>query len=282
MIGYHSTVNKGARWRENQGSLIPLSPPTKVGEVSHSEALSVLKLTGALFIRWESVFDQAASSNWWHVLKDFPETIDELPRKTRYLIRKAIKTYDVMPLEINDILTNGYSVYVKAYERYDTHEAILTEKEFCIAVRELPVQTEWWGVHDCETGKLVAFSENYIEDETCFYVTMWLEPEAMKKFAGYLLFHQMELHYLKDRGFRYISDGSRSLSHNTNIHDFLESKFNFRKAYAKLHVVYTPWLGVAVAVAFPFRKLIKKLPVTLFQKVYILLKQEEIRREFER
>ena len=110
---------------------------------------------------------------------------------------------------------------------------------------------------------------------------MWLEPESMAKFSGYLLFHEMELHYLKKRGFKYISDGARSLSHDTNIHDFLIRKFNFRKAYANLHVVYTPWLGLAVKLAFPLRHWIDAVPLGPSKKAGILLKQESIRRECE-
>jgi hypothetical protein len=89
----------------------------------------------------------------------------------------------------------------------------------------------------------------------------------------------MNRHYLEERKFRYVSDGARSLSHDTQIHDFLESKFGFRKAYARLHVVYAPWLDASVAAAFPFRNLIKKMPFSPFKKASILLKQEEIRRE---
>ncbi len=195
------------------------------------------------------------------------------------MIRKASKSYEVRRINAEQIIRMGYRVYVKAYGRYETHEPMFSEDEFCKAVQKLPNKTEWWGVFDRETERLVAFSENYVESETCFYVTMWIDPEAMAKFAGYLLFHEMEIHYLQDRKFKYVSDGSRSLSHDTNIHNFLIQKFNFRKAYARLHIVYTPWLWAVVAVAYPFRNLIKKVPVDLFKKATILLKQEEIRRE---
>lgn len=89
----------------------------------------------------------------------------------------------------------------------------------------------------------------------------------------------MNRYYLEDRGCQYLSDGARSLSHTTQIHDFLESKFGFRKAYARLHVVYTPWLGIVVATFYPLRKLICKVPYGPFKKASILLRQEEIRRQ---
>lgn len=278
MIGYRSVVDDGVHWRESHGGLFPLSPPILFTDLKGDAAEKLLKANGEAFIRWEADFDQVEDSSWWHVIKDASDSIENLPKKTRYMIRKAGKAYEARPVKVSVILAQGYKVYVKAYERYETHEPMFSEKEFCAAVENLPAETEWWGVFDRATNELVAFSENYVENETCFYVTMWLEPEAMAKFAGYLIFHEMELHYLQDRGFRYVSDGARSLSHNTNIHDFLIRKFNFRKAYARLNVIYAPWLGAAVACAYPFRHLISRVSLGPFKKASILLTQEEIHR----
>ncbi|WP_344701098.1 hypothetical protein [Halomonas cibimaris] len=271
-------IDHAVHWRSNQGGLFPLSPPGTLRNFDDSSAKNLLEKTGKLFCRWETCFGQVSDSNWWHIIKDKPEVIENLPKKTRYMIRKADKAYEARPVELSVIRDKGYPVYVRAYERYDTHEPMFSEKEFRDAIETLPAETEWWGVFNRETNDLVAFSENYVENGTCFYVTMWLEPEAMAKFVGYLIFHEMELHYLQDRGFQYVSDGARSLSHDTNIHDFLIRKFNFRKAYAKLHVVYKPWLGAAVSCAYPFRNLIGKVSLGPFKKASILLKQEEIRR----
>ena len=278
MIGYAATEAKDIRWRNSQGGIFPLSPLAELVKVSERDARRILAEQGAFFIRWESDFDQMKEGPWWHVIKDSPNNLETLSKKTRYMIRKASKLYEAMPIDIEQILEDGYRVYVSAYERYETHERMYEKEEFCEAVKALPCQTEWWGIYTKDTQQLVAFSENYVEKETCFYVTMWLEPDAMAKFAGYLLFHKMELHYLSERGLKYVSDGARSLSHDTNIHEFLIRKFNFRKAYARLHVVYAPWLGALLAVTFPFRKLIANVPWGPFKKASILLKQEEIRR----
>ncbi|WP_297812646.1 hypothetical protein [uncultured Methylophaga sp.] len=260
---------------------MPLSPPENLAEFSESEAENLLKNKKGFLIRWESDFDELSISPWWHVIKDRPEAMVNLPKKTRYSIRKASELYFAKAVSLQRIIDDGYPVYRRSYERYDTHEPMLSETDFCEAVQNLPKQTEWWGIFERETDRLVAFSENYIESDTCFFVSMWLEPDAMKKFAGYLLFHEMELHYLDVRGFKYVSDGARSLSHDTNIHDFLMRKFNYRKAYSRLHVVYRNWLGLAIKLAYPFRNVIYRLPLNLFRKASVLLRQESIRRQSE-
>lgn len=278
MIGYNFIDDNGFFWRGNQGGLLPLSSPKENCGLDPITMRALLKKNDAFFIRWESGFDEMANTSWWHVIKSGEEHLDDLPKKTRYMIRKASKGYRARLVSLDEIIENGYKVYLSAYARYETHEPVFDEGKFVKAIKSLPVQTEFWAVYDGDDD-MVGFSENFISGKTCFYVTMWFCPAAMKKFASYLLFHEMAKFYLNELDFDYISDGSRSLSHNTNIHAFLESKFNFRKAYARLHVVYAPWLEVFVTLAYPFRNMIDSLPFDMCKKATVLLKQEEIRRQ---
>jgi hypothetical protein len=282
MIGYKFYYQSEMLWRNNQGALFLLSPPKNLENFDHRAARKLLIEHNKFLCRWETEFDELSNSAWWHIIKDRAQTIEELPSKTRYMIRKASKTYVSRPIDVSVICEKGYRVYLAAYKRYITHEPILSEIEFLKAVKELPKCTEWWGVFDLDGGDLVGFSENYVESNVCFYVSMWLDPDAMRTFAGYQLLYEMEIHYLRDRGFSYISDGARNLSHNTNIHEFLVAKFNFRKAYAKLNVVYSPFLRILVAVAYPFRSFIGLWNLVIFKKISILLTQEEICRTCDR
>ena len=108
---------------------------------------------------------------------------------------------------------------------------------------------------------------------------MWFRPAALRQCVAYALFYEMHRHYLEERKFDYVSDGARSISHDSSIHDFLMSKFGYRKAYANLHVVYKPWLYMAVRLAFPFREFIARFNLDPLKKVSILLRQEDIRRQ---
>ena len=279
MIGYLSAVVDGVCWRENQGGLFPLSPPRMLTAFSEGSALELLKRQGDFFVRWESDFDKNGCPPWWHIVKEGATDLSDLSSNTRSKVRRGLKAFDCKPISRDTVLGEGYEVYRNAFARYETHEKEFSEVEFVGAVKAMPDQTEFWGVWNKNNDALVAFSENYVEAEVSFYNTIWFEPSALRKYSSYALFYEMNRHYLEERKFRYVSDGARSLSHDTQIHDFLESKFGFRKAYARLHVVYAPWLDASVAAAFPFRNLIKKMPFSPFKKASILLKQEEIRRE---
>ena len=278
MIGYKAILFNDLLWRENQGGLFLLSPPGRLKNFDHETAKQLLKTSGQLFIRWESEFDNVVESPWWHVIRDEPLLIHGLSKKMRYQIRRGINSFRCEPVSRSVILSLGYDVYKKAYKRYETHEKEYTEVEFLESVYSLPEQTEFWGVWSKSTSELVAFSENYVEYNTCCFISMWFDPSSLKDYSSYVLFFEMISHYINDRNFRYVSNGSRNLSHDTNIHEFLINKFDFHKAHAKLNVEYVSWLRFLVAVSYPFRLFLGKVPLKLFQKVSILLTQEDISR----
>lgn len=282
MIGYRFTVDNGVRWRYNQGGIFLLTPPSMLQRFNNHSASALLKDTKAHFVRWESDFDQGAVSEWWHVIRDESFSFGDLSSNTRSKVRRGLKAFYCHVASRDEILSEGYSVYRKAFSRYKTHEKQYSLEEFSEAVKALPEETEFWAVRSKSTNELVAFSENYVEGYTCFYNTIWFEPSALRKYSSYVLFFEMSRYYLEERSFKYVSDGARSLSHETQIHDFLESKFGFRKAYARLSVIYAPWLSAAINIAYPLRNQIKKIPFGPFKKASILLKQEEIRRHCEK
>ena len=282
MIGYKSFTISGLVWRSLPFGLALLSPPKKKAySVSPSLLSNFLSLTRSiLYVRWETDFDCSCQTSWWHVINDNPRSTDisAYSSKTRNQIRRGCKKFKCQLVERSFIINNGYEVYLRAFLSYDTDEECLDRDGFALAIDHIHVKTDFWGVFCNETGELVGFSENYLEDFVCFYNSIWIDPAAMKQYAAYSLFYSMNLHYLVGMNFSYVSDGSRCLSHSTKIHDFLISKFGFRKAYARLNVVYHPLLFFLVSSLYPFRKLISRLKIRYACKISILLSMENIRR----
>jgi hypothetical protein len=278
MIGYHSINREGVVWRDNQGALIPITMPHAIPALSPASGKNLLKESGAWLIRWDQGFTATSKSPWWHIIKDTEEALDELSASTRSKVRRGMKAFDCIPCSIEEIISEGYHVYVAAFQRYQTHEKCYDHSEFIAALRELPDETQFWSVKDKKTGRMVAFSENIVRDNACLYNTIWFEPAALKKYSSYALFHVMNEYYLNHKKLRYVSDGARNISHQTGIHEFLQEKFGFRKAYAVLHVEYSALLDVMIKLCYPFRTVFSHLPGRQFQKVDILLRQEVIHR----
>lgn len=279
MIGYQSFSVDGFLWRKVHGTLVPLSMPHVESALTTTDARRLLQRHGALLIRWESEFDCGYETAWWHVVKSSPEDFAALSRNTRDKVKRGLKRFSVNPADRSEILEEGYDVYSRAFARYETFEPILSREMFNEAISTLPAETEFWIVRDRRTQEMVAFSENFRHDRACFYLSIWFCPVAIKAYAGYLLIHEMNKHYLNDEKLLYVSDGARNISHRTGIHDFLISKFGFRRAYAKLHIVYSPWLALAVRVLYPVRAMFAKAESGSLRKIAILLAQESIRRD---
>lgn len=276
-------MNQGpTRWRLSQQGLFPLSPPQRTVVNEPPLPSKLMKENNALYMRWETDFDTEEVTPWWYVISDRCLDLSDLSKNTRSKVRRGMKNFYCEILSRGVILDEGYKVYCEAFTRYDTHEEQYSEKHFIDAVLAMPDNTEFWGVREKSGGRLVAFSENYVEDDVCFCNTIWFDPAALKEYSSYVFFFELGVYYLDERGFRYISDGARSISHATNIHEFLQSKFGFRKAYAFLNVRYRPLLGLCVAALFHLRKTIPLLPFKKIKILAILLEQERIHRECNR
>ena len=282
MIGYDLSVLNGLCFRSLPFGLSLFSPPAKVrSSLQRNDLVRLLSIKkNVLFVRWESEFDCPTQTSWWHVINDNPASahISEYSSNTRSKIRRGNKKFYCHTVDREFIISNGYSVYKKACESYDTDEPCLSRKEFNRSVYSLHPNTEFWGVFAIKNGSLVAFSENYIEDHACFINTIWCDPLAMREYCSYSLFFSMNEYYLLQKNFSYVSDGARSLSHATNIHEFLISKFGFRKAYSKLNVIYHPLLAVILSFLFPFRQFLQLFDHCSVRKLSVLFKMEQIRR----
>lgn len=125
---------------------------------------------------------------------------------------------------------------------------------------------------------MIAYSSNTVNDDIVNYITIKFHPEYLKLYPSYALFYEMNRYYINELGLKYVNDGARSIAHDTNIQGFLIQKFNFRKAYCKLNIIYRWDIGIIVKILYPFRSIFSKFNHKVFNKISVLLKQEEIRR----
>lgn len=279
MIGYEHFDVGALSFRKHMGAIIPLSFPHVENDLPRAEIKKLLKFHGAYFMRWDTKFDNEKEGCWWHIIKDIEEDITALPKKTRYQIRKGLDRYEIKKVEKSLIVDEGYDIYRPVFAQYNTVEEPVNCDQFVEAIKALPAFTEFWGVFEKDSSTLIGFSENIVMDGACFYLSIWLGQEAMRNFASYSLFHVMNVHYLNTCKLKYVSDGARSISHDTNIHEFLQSKFGFRKAYSKLNIEYRFWFGALVNMLYPFRSIFTGFSGDFLKKVNIILFQEQIRRE---
>ncbi len=273
-------IYKNIAWKHYHGALLPQTAPHIKIELSKEEEQELLKLSKAYFLRYVSEWDREEQSQFWYVIKDHEENLEQYKSKIRNQIKKGLKNCIVKKVSKKEIANYGYDVYRSALNSYHTNLTPLNKETFQNQVLSSG-NYDFWAVYTLE-GVLIAYSQNMIESNSINYVTIKINPKYLKLYPSYALFFEMNQYYLNEKDFLYVNDGARSISHDTNIQDFLIQKFKFRKAYCKLHIVYRWDIGLAVKVLYLFKSFLPNINSKFFNKISVLLNQEEIRRSFEK
>ena len=262
-------------WRKYNGALVPLTPPHH--EVDITDINKRIYKEQVYFARWTSDFDSENETEFWYVICDQKFHISDYSRNTRNQIRRGLRNCKVELINKEIVIKNGFDNYNAAFRTYNTHLRSKNIEEFKEELINLSDEWEFWGIFHKE--KMIGYSQNRVIDNYCDYSTIKIYPKYLKMYASYALFYEMNKYYLNEKRLKYVSDGARSISHQSNIQDFLIKKFKFRKAFCQLHLLYQPRIKMIVDLLYPFRNLILNINLNLLQKIGIVLKQEALIRE---
>jgi hypothetical protein len=265
-------------WKKYNGALIPEFPPhIEIKEDLVSTKKSIL-YRFAYFARWISEFDRQKKSDFWFLINDRNLEIEDYSVNTRSKIRRGLKELVVRKIDKKKMIQSAYPVYSAAFKRYYTINNPMTKNEFIDHIQTLDKLWEFWGVFNKSDNVLVAYSENKVIYNQCYYSTIKFHVEYLKKYSSYVLYFTMNNYYLKEKKLSYVNEGTRSILHATNVQSFLIEKFKFRKAYCKLHIEYHPIVKLIVWFLYPLRLLIIRNSNRLLHKIGVVLKQEEYHR----
>ena len=260
-----------SQWRKYQGVLVSAKAPHH--EVLTQNIISELDKNNAFLARWITNFDCKKKLDFWYLILDKKMDISDYSSNTRNQISNGLKNFEIRRISIDEMLDNSYIIYKTASLLYNTKNKIKSLEEFNV---DLLPSFDYWGVYN--NNSLIGFAQNRVFDDCCDYSTIKILPMYAKKYPFYALFYTMNNYYLIDKKLKYVTDGTRSISHQTNIQNFLINKFKFRKAYCYLHIMYQPFFGLLVSCLFPFRKFFSIFNVSLFRSINSILLQEEISR----
>ena len=260
-----------SKWRKYHGALVPNLAPHE--DLDLTEIVHELRLHNAFFARWVTDFDTSKKTDFWYIIQDQVMNLKDYSTNTRNQISKGLKKFKIKKINRAEMSSNAYIIYKKSSLIYNTKNKILSEKVF---IDLLTQSFDYWGVY--RDDKLIGFSKNRMYKDCCDYSTIKILPEYVKEYPFYALFYTMNLYYLNEKKLKYVTDGSRNISHKTNIQQFLLTKFKFRKAYCNLHIKYSWSFGLVVKLLFPFRKIFSYFDNLLFRNIFSVLFQEEISR----
>jgi len=241
--------------------LIPECPIYINSTLTKDKAIHLLKKSNTILIRTMSDFDCGEDKSEWYALicQEFTH-MDKMSSKYRYEINKGLKNCIIKKISSEELARNGYDCYYSALKKYKNPNIdIMTKTEFENSTMQSAGFDDIyhiWGAYI--NDNIIAYSTVYIYEKESSYTVFKVNPDYQKLFPMYALIYKMNEYYLEEQKFQYIKAGFRSLLHDTSVQDFLIKKFGFKKVYMKLHIQYSPLIGIFMKLAFPFRKFIAK------------------------
>lgn len=230
--------------------------PHEEPELKPEEWKALLK-QGGLLVRNTYGFDCPKETHFWNLVKDHFGDLEELSGNTRNRVEKALAKLEFKRIDVALVQAQGYPILKATFDDYRTVDRPMNVQVFEEYLNHCQSKTyEYWGVFDRSDGRLIGFCANRLWDEAAEYGVIGILPEYKRNqtFPYYGLFHSMNRYYLLEKGLRYVTDGSRSITEHSHIQPFLEEKFHFRKSYCHLAVYYNWWMRIAVRLLYPFRK----------------------------
>ncbi len=259
-------------WMKYHGVLMPATAMPVYFDLNYDEALQVVKKSNAILLRYATGPQQSPGS-WWNMVSrkyDF----NSVSASTRSKIRRGLKRLKISQVNEGWFFEQAYDCHVECYKRYKfaLPDNRNTFESFLLSLRDQPIFNVW----GCKkNSKLLGYVICLVENNGVFMHTVDITPEGLQDYAAYAMIHTILEYYVNDKNLP-VSNGSRSISHETEMQDFLQ-KFNFQREYSELRVVYRTDIKLIVCFLYPFRRLIKFFNVIPFvHKVSSILYQEEI------
>ena len=231
--------------------------PHEEPQLQKQEWKALLK-QGGLLVRNTFDFDCQDTTSFWYIIKDRFGDMEELSSRVRNKVRHAQNTFDYRLIDQTLLKECGYPIIAETFADYAATDRTMNEAVFKAYLDQYDF--DYWGIFEKESNALVGFSCVRLWNNCCEYDLSGMLTRYKRdgSYPYYGLYNAMNLYYLQERRFKYVSDGSRSITEHSHIHDFLIQNFNFRKAYCRLEIHYNWWMRLMVSALYPFRKIIKR------------------------
>lgn len=272
-------------WKHYQGALLWNANPAKETPTER-EAREAVKESDAMFARWTSHWDCETPTEWWYCIKDTFTPLSEFSAKQRYRINKGLKNCNVVRLshdKVKNYTEDIYQIAEQAFADYPAaYRPVLRIDDYKRWLFDMPKQQDIWLCYEKETGKVIGYAVCNKQDGFINLEQVKVPTKKLNTEANAAIVFRLSEYYLKEQHWDYICDGERNIKHLTQYQDYLVRVLNFRYAYCKLNIVYSPKMQLAVNLLYPFMGGVKLLGKfnTFFYNVYCVLRMEKIRRSF--
>lgn len=222
-------------WSYYNHALVSWDDPSLSQDASELKSREIWnKYPKAFFARWITDWDTKESNDFYYVIKDIPFDINSIKSKYRYQINKGLSNFYSTIINPYDYLTDLVEIQKEAYRAYNDKSELSID-------RTIWNNCDYIGTFNKDSKKLCGYAiVNYAAGGRILqFAVMKTIPEYEKSYISEAIIYFL-LKYYEEKindGY-YISDGSKTIMHQTGFQEYLIRKFQFRKAYCKLNIKY--------------------------------------------
>lgn len=233
----------------------------------------------AFFSQYITEFDTVKPTDWWFTIKDDEYDLSKLNSHDRRNVLSYKKKCYAKIIKASDYAAALFDCYKKSYLAYP-EKYRPTHFDYEKFVKDLNMwdDTEHrvYAAFSNEEDFLIGFALVTLKGRFVKMTMQKTDPEYENYRSNAALVDCMlnEFNEKLKLGEIIITNGSRSIKHETNFNVYLEKYFGFRKAYAKLRIVYRFPFGVIVKILKPFKKLFEHSKNQLMYNIYCVLKMD--------
>jgi len=263
----------GIVWCVNRHVLLPVDDVPVPVVLQNDEAVRLLRESRAWLLRYAGHISQEPTG-WYYVVCDSVPDLEALGKRDRRHVHIGYERCSVQRAEPGWLAERGYSCYVAAMSSRGLrpgHEWAWSE--YMLNKADGPF--EHWAV--LVAGELAAFCERIIGGEWVHQSYLYYHPHHLRNRVVFALTRTLQEEYVLKRGMKLLN-GTRTVLHDTSYNDVLQ-RLGFRLIHCQLGIAYRPQAALAVALAYPLRGLLARLPrVPGVAAARAVLMLEDIRR----
>lgn len=230
-------------WKVANRILMPLPMPHRMKPVDKEKVREAVGKTGSFFAKWSEEWDTAPCDWWWICCDDKEYDVAKLRKNVRRDVRAGLRRCEVRRIDPELFAREGYPVYLAAQRRRAPRVAPITSTKFqerALKMAGNPAR-ELWGAF---VGReLAAYAVCVLLDDAVDFTHAESDPKYHTALTNNAMIYTLTRHYLRERLFLYVTDGSRVIGHDTRIQDFLE-RMGYRRVYTPLKLVSHPRLSL--------------------------------------
>ena len=265
-------------WYNYQKMLIPNASPERAISIDTKKISKDLNSSTAYLARWTTNFDKQKKSNFWYIICDMYDGFKFLKKSTKSEIKRGKKNCHVKIVDEEWIFKYGYEIFIEANKKYGSSSIHSSEKDYIENLKKnlKTKNLDIWSIESLDNHKKYGYAIVKKNKNSVELSVLKINPKYLYlRLSYYFLFRALE-YYLKENDFNHINAGSRNILHKTNFQEFLVQKFNFRRAYCDIHIIYKKRTLIFIYLIRLISFLKFEILLTYNSKIYALFLQDKI------